>query len=484
MVYEAQLLIDGRSVTARREATFSRSGPIGGGAATVASAASVGDALAAANAAAAAFPSWSTTPASERASILEHAADLLESRQDEFAAVMARELGATPTWAGFNCSLGAAILRDAATRTDCLGDTGGPAAGPAVTNLAVRQPAGVVLGIAPWNAPIVLSVRAVAVPLACANTVVLKASELCPKTHSLVAETLNDAGLPPGVLNLVSNAPDDAAEIIEALVAHAAVRRVSFTGSTRVGRSVAEICARHLKPCLLELSGKAPLLLLDDADIEAAADAASYGAFFNQGQVCISTERVIVDEAVAADFVAQFATRASALRAGDPSSGRHALGAMIGTEAANRVGTLVEDALAKGATLVCGGQRDDAVMQPTIIDHVTSTMRLYHEESFGPVAAVIRVAGVEEAIAVANDSDYGLAAAVFGRDTARALAVARRLETGIAHVNGPTVYDEPHMPFGGMKASGHGRFGGDSGVQAFTELRWISLHRQAHDYPI
>lgn len=482
--YDAPLLIDGRRVNAHRGALFRRNSPTGDTVVTEAAAATIADAQAAANAAAAAFPAWSATAPAVRAGILLRAATLLGRREGEFRAVMALETGATSTWAAFNCTLAADILRDAAAHADCLGETEVPSAEPGAINLAVRQPAGVVLGIAPWNAPVVLGVRAIAAPLAAGNTAILKASELCPKTHSLVADVLQEAGLPHGALNLVSNAPDDAARIIEALIAHAAVRRVSFTGSTRVGRSVAEICARHLKPCLLELSGKAPLLVLDDADVAAAVDAAAYGAFFNQGQICISTERIIVDASLADDFVARFRDRASALRAGDPGDGRHALGTMIGAEAANRVGNLVEDALAKGATLVCGNQRDGAVLQPTIVDHVTSAMRLYHEESFGPVAAVIRVADAEEAIAVANDSDYGLAAAVYGRDTVRALAVARRLESGIAHVNGPTVFDEPHMPFGGMKASGYGRFGGAHGVREFTELRWLSVHERPPAYPI
>ena len=330
----------------------------------------------------------------------------------------------------------------------------------------------------------VLGVRAVAVPLACANTVVLKASELCPKTHSLIAEVINQAGLPHGALNLVSNAPDKAPEILKALVAHAAVRRVSFTGSTRVGRTVAEVCARFLKPCLLELSGKAPLLVLDDADVGQAVKAAAFGAFFNQGQVCISTERIVVDNAIADDFVAKFITKANTLEAGDPRRGNYPLGSMISREAVVRVGGLVEDAVAKGASLVAGGKSDSTIMQATVLDGVTSSMRIYHEESFGPVAAIIRVDGTEEAIAVANDTEFGLAASVFGGDLARAQAVARPIESGICHVNAPTIYDEPQMPFGGMKVSGNGRFGGEAGINEFTELRWISVHQSEHDYPI
>ena len=483
-MFQAKLLIGGRSVSAHGGAVYERIDPITNKIAPEASAATAADAIEAANSAAAAFPIWSSTTPGERAAILERAAEALQSRADEFVAVMADETGAAEAWARFNCHLGASMLRDAATRTDCLTKTAIPATKSGVTAWAVRRPVGVVLGIAPWNAPVVLGVRAIAVPLACANTVILKASEICPKTHSLIAETVSEAGLPEGTLNLVTNAPDTAPEILEALVGHAAVRRISFTGSTRVGRTVAEVCARHLKPCLLELSGKAPLLVLDDADLGEAVKAAAFGAFFNQGQVCISTERIILDNTIADRFMEMFMAKVATLKAGDPRRGDFPLGSMISREALVRVGGLVDDAVAKGASLVTGGNGDDTIMQPTVLDGVTSAMRIYHEESFGPVAVIIRVDGVDEAVSVANDSEFGLAAAVFGRDHERALTVAGRIETGICHVNAPTIYDEPQMPFGGMKASGYGRFGGEAGVHEFTELRWISVHESEHEYPI
>lgn len=482
-MFQAKLLIGGQEVSAQGDATYDRLDPITERVATRAASATVGDAVEAANSAAAAFPVWSTSSAAERTAILSEAADRLLERSDEFVAVMAEETGAAESWARFNCQLGADMLRHAAGLTDRLEEIEIASAQSGVRAWAVRQPAGVVLAIAPWNAPVVLGARAVAVALACANTVVLKASEICPRTHAMIAETLNAAGLPAGALNLVTNAPEKAPDVIEALIAHAAVRRVSFTGSTRVGRTIADLCARHLKPCLLELSGKAPLLVLDDADIEEAVKAAAFGAFFNQGQVCISTERLIVDKAVADRFVSALAARAAGLRAGDPRSGGQPLGSMISREAVHRIAGLIDDATAKGARLVAGGQGEGTIMQPTVLDGVTSNMRVYHEESFGPLVAIMRVDGADEAVAVANDSEYGLAASVFGRDIERARAVARRIETGICHVNGPTVYDEPQMPFGGMKASGYGRFGGDAGVQEFTELRWLSVHETAHDYP-
>lgn len=480
-MFEAKLIIRGEKVAARSGSVFEHRDPVSDEIATRAADASRDDALEAANAAAAAFPAWSASAPDSRAAILRRAADLIVRRDVDFIASMARETGASATWVRFNCEIAARMLRQAATLADRVGETEVESSEQGLRSWVRRQPAGVVLGIAPWNAPITLGVRAVAAPLALGNTVVLKASELCPKTHSLIVDCLADAGLPPGVANMVVHAPEHAHEVVEALVGHPAVRRVNFTGSTRVGREVAEICARHLKPSLMELSGKAPLLVLDDADLEEAARAAVFGTFFNQGQICISTDRIIVDRTVADRFLAAFRARTEALRTAAPE---RALGTLIGTAAAQRLTGLVQDAVRRGADLVLGGGIAGSTMQPTILDRVDASMRLYREESFGPIAAVIRVGGDEEAVSVANDTEFGLAASIFSADAARAHRLAAQLETGICHINGPTVYDDPHMPFGGVKASGYGRFGGEAAVHEFTEIRWISQRDMPRAWPI
>jgi acyl-CoA reductase-like NAD-dependent aldehyde dehydrogenase len=346
-----------------------------------------------------------------------------------------------------------------------------------------RQPVGVVVGIAPWNAPIILGVRALAMPLACGNTVVLKASEICPATHRLIGEVMRDAGFPTGVVNVVTNAPEDAADVVEGLIAHAAVRRINFTGSTRVGRIVAETAAKYLKPVLLELGGKAPFVVLDDADLDAAVAGAAFGAFANQGQICMSTERIVAMNTVADEFGKKLAAKAASLPYGDPRKGPVVLGSLVTREAAERIAALVQDAVSKGAVLLSGGKLEGTIMNATVLDHVTPAMRIYGEESFGPVVAIVRVGSVDEAVRVANDTEYGLAAAVFGRDIARAMKVARRIESGICHVNGPTVHDEAQMPFGGVKASGYGRFGGKAAIAEFTELRWITVQTGPRHYP-
>ncbi|HET6147249.1 MAG TPA: aldehyde dehydrogenase [Polyangia bacterium] len=481
-MFDTQLLVNNKDTGAAGARTFTRKNPMTGEAATRAAAASVADANAAVDAAAAAFPAWAALGPSERRGKLLKAADILSSRVEEAIARMLSETGSTAPWAGFNVMVAASMLREAGAMTTQVGGEVIPSDKPGCLAFSYRQPVGVVLGIAPWNAPIILGVRAIAMPLACGNTVVLKASESCPATHRLIGEALRDAGMPDGVVNVVTNAPADAAVIVDALIAHPAVKRVNFTGSTKVGRIVAERAAHHLKPVLLELGGKAPLIVLDDADVDAAVNAAAFGAYANQGQICMSTELAIVDDSLADAFVQKLAAKASALPAGDPR-GHVVLGSMVGPEAADRVEGLIKEAVAAGAKLVAGGTRQGTVLTATVLDRVTPSMRLYGEESFGPVLCVVRVKGVDEAVRVANASEYGLSASVFGRDVLRAFNVGKRVQSGICHINGPTVHDEAQMPFGGMKGSGYGRFGGKAAIDQFTDLRWITIEDPGQAYP-
>jgi acyl-CoA reductase-like NAD-dependent aldehyde dehydrogenase len=478
------LLIDNRDIAASNRATFERRSPLTNEVATRAAAASVADATRAADAAAAALPGWAVLGPGARRALLLKAADALDARAGDFIAAMTAETGATAAWAGFNISLAGGIMREAAALTTQLTGEVIPSDKPGCVALTVRRPAGVVLGIAPWNAPVILGVRAVAAPLACGNTVVLKASELCPRTHRLIGEALRDAGLPPGVCNIVTNAPADAPAIVAALIAHPAVRRINFTGSTKVGRVIARLAAEQLKPVLLELGGKAPLLVLDDADLDEAVAAAAFGAFFNQGQICMSTERIIVDASIADTFVAKFVAKIMTLTAGDPREGAAPLGSMVDPSAVARVAGLIDDAVAKGAILHRAAEPQGTLLSAAVLDRVTPDMAIYADESFGPVAAIVRAADEAEAIRVANDTEYGLTSAVFSRDTARGLRVAERLDAAMCHINGPTVHDEAQMPFGGTKSSGFGRFGGKAGIAEFTELRWITVETQKGHFPI
>ncbi|EDT05469.1 aldehyde dehydrogenase [Burkholderia ambifaria] len=480
---DRRMLIGGEWCTARDGRTFDRFNPATGALASRAPAAGIADADAAIDAAHRAFPAWAALAPTERRRRLLKAADLMDARIDEFIATGVAETGATPGWLGFNVTLAANMLREAASMTTQIDGDVIPSDVPGNLALAMRAPCGVVLGIAPWNAPVILGTRALAMPLACGNTVVLKASEACPGVHALIGAVLDEAGLGAGVVNVITHAAADAPELVERLIAHPHVKRINFTGSTHVGRIIARHAAAHLKPVLLELGGKAPVLVLDDADVDAAVDAIAFGAFFNQGQICMSTERVIAARPIADALVERLAGKARTLVAGDPLAG-HPLGTMVDAAAAARAASLVEDARAHGARLPLGCRIDGATMQPAIVDGVTRDMRLYREESFAPVVAILRADSDDEAVALANDSEFGLSASVFSRDIARAMTLARRIESGICHINGPTVHDEAQMPFGGTKASGYGRFGSRASIAEFTELRWITVQTTPRHYPI
>ena len=475
------LLIGGKSQDTSKHLEIKSA--ISGELVTVAAAASITDANSAAEAASAAFPEWSAQTPNARRAALNRAADALEAKADDFVAAMMGEIGATEGWARFNLMLATSIVREAAALTTQINGEVIPSDKPGQLSMGMREPVGVILGIAPWNAPIILGVRSIAVPLACGNTVIFKASEQCPRTHYLIASAFMEAGLGDGVVNFVSNTPEDAGEIVGALIDHPAVRRINFTGSSNVGRIIAQRAAKNLKPVLLELGGKAPLIVLEDADLDAAVDAAAFGAFMNQGQICMSTERVIVVDAIADEFLAKFKAKVDQLAVGDPAEGKTPLGAVVHRKSVEHVEALIADAVEKGATRLCGQDADGVLMSANVISEVTSEMRIYGEESFGPVVGVIRAADEEEAINIANDSEYGLSSAVFTRDIARGLQVARRINSGICHVNGPTVQDQAQIPFGGVKNSGYGRFGGKAGIDAFTELRWVTVATHPEHYP-
>jgi acyl-CoA reductase-like NAD-dependent aldehyde dehydrogenase len=285
------------------------------------------------------------------------------------------------------------------------------------------------------------------------------------------------------VINCITHEPKDAEKVAEALISHPAVKRINFTGSTRVGKILASMAAKYLKPILLELGGKAPLVVLDDADIDAAVNATVFGAFANSGQICMSTERVICDQKVADEFAQKLAKRVAALPTGDPRKGDFVLGSVVGKPTVERVTKLVKDAVAKGAKVLTGGESDGTVMQGIVVDHVTPDMELFREESFGPQVSITRAKNTDDAIRLANDTEYGLSAALFTKDIAKGLELAKKIETGICHINGPTVHDEAQMPFGGVKASGYGRFGGKAGIDAFTETRWITVQLTPRHYP-
>ena len=463
--------------------TFERRDPVGGGVVTIATAATVEQATQTADIAAQAFPAWSRTGPNQRRDLLNAAAALLQERAADFVACMVAETGTSVAWAQFNVRAGMGVLREAAALTTQVSGETIPSDLPGCLSMTVRVPAGVVLGIAPWNAPLLLGLRALVMPLACGNTVLLKASEVCPGSHWLLIQLLRDAGFPEGVVNIVTHDAAVAPQMVEALIAHPGVRRINFTGSTQVGRIIGALAGRHLKPALLELGGKSPLVVLRDADLEQAVNAAAFGAFMNQGQICMSTERIVVEEGIADRFVQALATKAAALGGAAGHNDGPLFDSLISCAAAEKVEQLVLDAQQRGASVLIPSRREGSRMAPVVIDHVQPGMRIYDEESFGPIAAVVRVRDLDEAVRVANDTEYGLAGSVFGSDITRTLQVAQRLECGVCHINGPTVKSEPQLPFGGVKASGYGRFGGKAAIQEFTDLRSITIQAAPQAYP-
>jgi acyl-CoA reductase-like NAD-dependent aldehyde dehydrogenase len=480
-MFVSDLLIGG-AAAATGNATFERRNPATGEVATRAAAATLEDGARAVQAAKDAFPAWSALLPGARRALLLKAADAMEARRAEFVERGVAEAGGSPVWYQFNVTLAANMLREAASMTTQVGGEVIPSDVPGSMALGIRQACGVVLGIAPWNAPVILGTRALAMPLACGNTVVLKASELCPSLHRLIGTVFEDAGFPPGVVNVITNAPQDAPQLVESLIAHPAVRRINFTGSTGVGRIVAQHAAKHLKPVLLELGGKNPIVVLDDADLDEAVEAAAFSAYFNQGQICMSADRILVDRKVADEFLRKFAAKTASLKAA-PSDAP--LAGMVDPAAAARVEGMLRDALERGAQVLPAlSPAQGNILQPALVDGVTPDMAVYQHESFGPIVSLLRFDGDDEGVRLANDSEYGLSSAVFSRDIGRAMAVARRIESGICHINGPTVHDEAQMPFGGVKASGYGRFGGKAAIAEFTELRWITIQTTPRHYPI
>jgi acyl-CoA reductase-like NAD-dependent aldehyde dehydrogenase len=442
------------------------------------------DARRAVEAAQAAFPAWSQTPPAERQRIFLAAADILERRRDEVVGLLARETGATFGFGMFQMGFVPGLLRQAAGLAYSPIGQILPSDLPGAMAMGLRRPVGVVGAISPWNAALILSARSIAAPLALGNTVVAKPSEESPYVGGLLwGEIFAEAGMPDGVLNIVTHAPGQAGPISDELVENPAVRRINFTGSTATGRKVAEAAGRHLKRVLLELGGYNPLIVLDDADLDYAVDASAFGAFLHQGQICMSARRLLVDRRVADDFVGRLAAKTAGLKAGDPSEPDTIIGPLINQRALDTVAGRVQEAVAKGAKLLAGGERVGRCFQATLLADVPADAELARVETFGPVATVELVDGPDAAVARANDTPYGLAAGILTGDPDRGLALADRLEAGIVHVNDQPVHDEPQMPFGGVKDSGWGRFGGEAAVDEFTELKWVTVQSGTRPFP-
>lgn len=424
---------------------------------------------------------WAALPFDKRAAVFHEAARLLKARAARFIDWNVRECGSIVPKAQWELDATYEQLLMAAALPMQPDGLLFPSAMPGRTNRWRRIPVGLVGVIAPWNFPLLLAMRSVAPALALGNAVLLKPDLQSAITGgALIAELFADAGLPPGVLQMLPGG----ASIGDAIVRHRAVDMISFTGSTAVGRQIGEICGQMLKKVSLELGGNNAMIVLADADVDRAASCAAWGAFLHQGQICMQAGRHLVHRSVVAAYVEKLAARAARLTVGDPAKGPVHIGPLINERQAERVERVVRESVEAGATIVAGGKRNGRYFEPTVLDGVTVKMPAFSEEIFGPVAPVTVFDSDDEALELAHASDYGLAAAIHSRSRSAAMAIATRLRAGMVHINDQTVNNEPHVPFGGMGASGNGgRFGGPANVEAFTETQWISELDSPIEYP-
>ena len=480
---EYRQFIGGDWVGAGDGGTYEDNDPFTGDVVATVPAGGAEDARRAVEAAAAAFPAWSQTPPVERQRIFLKAADLLEARQMEVVELLARETGCSFGFGMFQTIFVPNLFRQAAALAYApLGqvipsDTGAFAMG-------IRRPVGVVGAFAPWNAALILSARSISAPLALGNTVVLKPSEWSPFSGGLLwGEIFAEAGLPAGVLNVVTHAPGAAGPIGDVLIEHPAVRRLNFTGSSQVGRIIAEAAGRQLKRVVLELGGHNPLIVLDDADLEYAVNASAFGSYLHQGQICMSTRRIYVERSIAGEFIQRLTEKTKNLKVGDPKEHDTVIGPLISEQALATVKSRVEQAVVGGAKVLAGGEAVGPCFQATLLTDVPEDSEFAQHETFGPVAAVEIVDSAEQAVEKANRTSYGLSAGIITSNRDRGFSLAQLIDSGIVHVNDQTVADEPQMPFGGIKGSGFGRFGGQAVVDEFTELRWVTIRSESHPFP-
>jgi aldehyde dehydrogenase (NAD+) len=435
------------------------------------------------DAAATAADGWAALPHSQRARFMTKVADIIEARQMDFVAALSQEGGA---WFGkgmFESAYASGVYRAAAAAAYQVEGEILPSDHGKVS-MVTRQPLGVVTVISPWNFPLLLSSRGLAFAAAIGNTIVLKPSEETPVSGGLLlAEAFAEAGVPEGVLNVVTCSRDSVAEVGDELVANNNVKAVSFTGSTPVGKKIAAQAGALLKKACIELGGKDALIVLEDADMERAVNAATFGKFMHQGQICMAVERIIVHDNIVDEFTDNLLKNIKKLKMGDPQDQSNVLGPIINQKQLDNIHSQVTEAVEQGAELLTGGKYEGLYYEPTILTNVNRKMRVFTDETFGPVAPIIRFSNVDEAIEIANDSEYGLSAGIITRNEELGLAIAGQLQTGMAHINDSSVNDEPNIPFGGVKNSGLGRHGGKWSIDTFTETRWITLDRGYRLYP-
>ncbi|SAL85330.1 aldehyde dehydrogenase [Caballeronia arvi] len=424
---------------------------------------------------------WASMPFDQRAAVMREAARLLKERAPEINEWNVRECGSTRPKAEWELHATYEQLQMAAAIPMQPEGALYPSAIPGRMNICRHVPVGVVGVIAPWNFPILLGMRSVAPALALGNAVILKPDPQSGVAGGLLlAKVFEDAGLPAGVLHVIPGGPAAG----DALVRHPKVAMISFTGSTAVGRSIGEICGRMLKKVALELGGNNAIVVLEDADIEAATSSGAWGSFLHQGQICMQTGRHLVHRSIAEKYAQRLAERARNLAVGNPAKEQVHLGPLINQKQRDRINDIVQSSVGAGATVLAGGKYSGLFYEPTVLAGVKPGMAAYEQEIFGPIAPITVFDSDDEAVELVNSSEYGLAAAVHTQSMSRGLAISSRIRAGMVHVNDQTVNNEFHVPFGGMGASGNGgRFGGPANVHEFTQTQWVSLTDKPMQYP-
>lgn len=480
-----EMYIGGAWTAATGGQTFTTDSPATGDVLATVPDATAGDVDAAIAAAHAAQPGWAALPPAARAGLFHRAAALFTERQEAFAQALIEETGSGFGKAMFECSLVPLALAEAAGLTTREIGEIYPSQVPGKINRTMRAPAGVVGVVSPWNFPLYLSLRGFIYALALGNTAVLKPSEDSPLVGGLMlAELFADAGFPDGVFNVVTTARDGAAMVGDKFVADKRVAVMSFTGSTRVGQLLSTACAKAFKPIVLELGGKNPMIVLEDADLDRAVDLAFFGSFLHQGQICMSCDKVLVHASLFDAFVEKLVAKTVNFVPTNPDEQTCVIGPIINERQLRRIEGMVDAATKAGAKVHCGGKAEGPFYTATVLTNVTSDMDVWRDEIFGPVTTVTPFNTEDEAIAMANDTPYGLSASVITGDVLRGELVAERVQSGMVHVNDSTVHDEPHCPFSGLGASGGGgKWGPKGAIEAFTTQRWISTQRQAHPLP-
>ncbi|MFI8102584.1 aldehyde dehydrogenase family protein [Streptomyces sp. NPDC086023] len=424
---------------------------------------------------------WAETSPYARRAVLEKVLKLTEEREAEIVEAMIDELGGTRPKAEYEVHLAKEFLREAVQLAVRPEGRILPSPVDGKENRVERLPVGVIAVISPFNFPFLVTLKSVAPALALGNAVVIKPNQNAPVVGGgVIAKLFEDAGLPAGLLNVLVT---DIAEIGDALLTHPVPRVISFAGSDRVGRHVGAVAARHFKRTVLELSGNSALVVLDDADLDYAVDAAVFSRFVYQGQVCMAANRILVDRSVEADFTERFVKRVRSLNTGDPHEPDVQIGPLINPFQAEALTALVDRALEAGATALVRGATRGNLVEPTVLTGIPEDSPLLGQEIFGPVALLVPFDGEDEAVRLANATPYGLSGAVHTRDVERGVRFAKRIETGMIHVNDSTIGDEPLAAFGGEKASGMGRLNGEATIEAFTTQKWISIQHGRSRFP-